>query len=574
MVRTLGTVLTGVALGAGLAGLYVVSRSDVEINDRSIAPTSDVAPSVGAAVGLRPAESEDNSEPNLDSLISQLRAAASDPKSTGRTLSIAALLAKLSAIDPAYTAETALSLGLGDELVATAFALWTESDPDAAIARAAAISGSARLRQRVALAVLDALGGDERSLDRITAVLPASDARPLWLEWFSSRANIDPASAMTTALAIDDSSLQQDAIRIVAGAWAAHDPVGALAKANELGNLLGETFRQRLVIDWARLDRASYAAWLQTQTQPDDALLQGMEYLQLSDPEWVIKALASIDGDPAQRTLARAIGSLAETDPAAASAMFDTTAPGRTRDIMAQRIIFSLGRTDPAAAVAWIDSIDSPPPGAIAQFANEMASTDYALMLDLADRLPANDTAYSGAIIFGTINAIGRHPERIPEYADLLLEREDGSSRQMLGRVVADWLDRDLEAALGWVQTHSDSLSSSSLSMAAGRMADSDYVAAVEFVSRIPEQQRAGWVVPTAAAFGSSDAERAALWAAQYRSRDYYVPAMAEIVLAAAETGQSQADALLERHVTNEDVRRQIRERMDRLLASPLRGLE
>jgi hypothetical protein len=49
---------------------------------------------------------------------------------------------------------------------------------------------------------------------------------------------------------------------------------------------------------------------------------------------------------------------------------------------------------------------------------------------------------------------------------------------------------------------------------------------------------------------------------------------MAEIVLAAAEADQSQADALLERHVTNEDVRRRIRERMDALSSSPLRGLE
>jgi hypothetical protein len=482
------------------------------------------------------------------------------------------LLAELAAIEPARAAETALSLELDQDLIATAFALWAESDPDAALARAAAIPGPAGLRRTAALAILEVLGGDEAGLDRIVAALPVSDATPLWMGWLESRAAYDPRGAMRAALAQHDAVLQQDAIRAVATAWAAQDPLGALSAADSLGAQLADMFRESLVLEWARLDRASYAAWLQSLADPSYALLQGMLYLQVSDPEWVIDALGSIGGDAVLNILPAAIGTLAQTDPGAASALFDSMAPGRVRDRLARQIVLALGQTNPAAAVAWLDRIESPPPDAVMALANDMSTVDYGLMLELADRLPANDAMSSMTISIGTANAISRHPEKIPEYADLLLVRPDLMSREALGGVVAAWLDRDLDSALDWVQTHSNTLSSNVLSVAARRVANSDYLAATEFVGRIPEPQRAGWVLPTAAAYARDDAEGAALWAAQYRARDYYVRAMAEIILTADETGQAQADALLERHETNAEIRRQIRERMEQLRSSLTRG--
>src|SRR5690606_17169137 len=104
---------------------------------------------------------------------------------------------------------------------------WAAADPDAVLVELSALSPPARQRE-VALAVLAALGGGDASLSRVAAMLPEADRLSFHIDALARRAESDPLSALTGALALDVGAARRLAVPRIAAVAAGLDPSSAL----------------------------------------------------------------------------------------------------------------------------------------------------------------------------------------------------------------------------------------------------------------------------------------------------------------------------------------------------------
>src|SRR5690606_24854507 len=105
-----------------------------------------------------------------DELESLIHSTAALAPSHRRTFELDALLVRLAELDVARAVRFARTLRLPTEHLVPLFQLWAEQDAGEALAALRDIDNPATVRE-IALALIDVLGGDERALERIAAVL-------------------------------------------------------------------------------------------------------------------------------------------------------------------------------------------------------------------------------------------------------------------------------------------------------------------------------------------------------------------------------------------------------------------
>lgn len=102
----------------------------------------------------------------------------------------------------------------------------------------------------IGLAIVAALGDDERAVSRVAGALPPGvDSEGLRVEVIGRMAATEPERAMRQALGLSDAAAQSQALQRVAEAWAVTDPASAVGQAGLIGK---QRERQRFLAHIAR----------------------------------------------------------------------------------------------------------------------------------------------------------------------------------------------------------------------------------------------------------------------------------------------------------------------------------
>lgn len=422
------------------------------------------------------------------------------------------LLAQLAATDP--TRAVALARAVGDEFFKTSqqalFTAWAAKDP------------------KIPEPLFIALGqwfarNSQSAFAWIIAQSPRDNApqdRNGFLYSAFSRLGRDPATARVGAsllLAHPELPDQVGALRMLAGSWSRTDARSALAwleavpDANQRNNLIENclfsayglqtedflAFALRLpegpdrdkkisdqINEWAGGDPDAALAWLAAHDSPDFAPIaagvQGTLLARLAETD-PAAALAKWQSLPSGLDQAAATGPLAtawaKTDPAAAAAWLNGQIPSLASAAQKSDAIRSFGwawaQTDPAATARWMtDQLATLPAtpdasgidqtrGTYRVIVSQLAQSDPHAVLKLA--ATATDPAlqkniyntlayetyrdYRGDIATPTLSRTAR--------AELVATIPDESNRTpVLTTLLNNWLRQDFHAARAWIESH------------------------------------------------------------------------------------------------------------------------
>lgn len=482
------------------------------------------------------------SETDIASLGATLEQISAEPWSPARDVEIDALLVRLADLDPAFAAASARTLDLDTYLVADAYVYWARTDPSAAIGALAAL-GSRTERLEVALALLDVVGEDASGIERVALGLSESEAALLRVESIVSRADYEPFAAFRDALALRDADLQGRALSEIGAVWAAQDPRGAIAQAEQLPQALQTTFRSGAFTEWARIDGADFLDWIASASAlPREAMI-GVDLLAGSHLEQLIDIADAMSGDQGRSIRAAAYSALAEADPAMAMARAAARPPGQERDLLLMTVGSTVARGDPEAAFEWAREITPPSRNLMNQITISLVQSDPARAIELMDNPPNGVDPQLLASVLGT--SIGRDPEAAELLANSLAASDSIQAANALARVVGSWIRQDPERAFEWVLANDATLDAAVIGPAAQAMARADPVAAAGYTHRIPEQYRSAWITQIAGPYGLRDPSGALAWVAQFQGQDFYDGALGQVISASAQADPRSAARML-----------------------------
>ncbi len=508
------------------------------------------------AIYAQATEAGDTAE--IESLI---ELALDEPDSRLRELRLGALLARFSELDPAAAVEFARTRYLDPALLAPLFESWARSDPDAAIAELALITPPARQRE-IALAVLDAIGNDEHSIERVAANLPAASRTSFEIDAWLARAELNPAGALRELLAMPMNERRTMLLPRVARLAAASDPVGAIAMSSTIEEYAQRrSFRDSVLSAWASSDPEAVFAWLET-----------AEIRDLPESAAVYQALAASDSDrlftmveglpPAIRTSAErtAMQSLAETDATAALARLESMPPGQARDQLLTTIAQTYGRQNPDLALVWARSL---PPAqaqtAIRSVIQGIAAVDPDRAFDLVlanlesgnanPNLPpelAGLVGTSDLSLLLTMSTLSSRPGTdFSRFADRLVTIQNPQVRSMLSSTIGNRARQDPDAALNWALANAGRVDGTVFTQMAQSVAGQDAALALGMVDRVPPDQRPQWVVGLAQQMAQSNPAQAMNLVERYRGQPAYSQLYGTVATAMARTDPAAAAALL-----------------------------
>ena len=437
------------------------------------------------------------------------------------------LLAQLAATDP--TRAVALARAVGDEFFKTSqqalFTAWAAKDPAAAVqALGVGLLENPKIPEPLFIALGQWFTRNSQSAFAWIIAQPPRDNDPRdrndFLYSAFSRLGRDPATARVGAsllLAHPELPDQVGALRMLAGSWSRTDARSALAwleavpDANQRNNLIENclfsayglqsedflAFALRLpegpdrdkkisdqINEWAGGDPDAAHAWLAAHDSPElapvAAGVQGTLLARLAETD-PAAALAKWQSLPSGLDQAAATGPLAtawaKTDPAAAAAWLNGQIPSLASAAQKSDAIRSFGwawsQTDPAATARWMtDQLATLPAtpdasgidqtrGTYRRIVSQLAQSDPHAVLKLA--ATATDPAlqktiyntlayetyrdYRGDIATPTLSRAAR--------AELVATIPDESNRTpVLTTLLSNWLRQDFHAARAWIESH------------------------------------------------------------------------------------------------------------------------
>src|SRR5690606_23329961 len=172
-----------------------------------------------------------------------------EPFSIDRNARIEALFGRLAELDLRRALRFARAPAFDQRLVANVFRAWAENDVDAALAQVGAV-GNAETRIEVALALLDTLGTDSQSVERVAGLLPEVQRIDFRAEVLARRARSDPNGALSAALSLRDPATRNTAVQRIGAVWTERDPRGALQLTQSLPPELQPAYRDSVSAEW------------------------------------------------------------------------------------------------------------------------------------------------------------------------------------------------------------------------------------------------------------------------------------------------------------------------------------
>lgn len=466
----------------------------------------------------------------------EIRRVAGELVSPVRDMELDALLARYLELDPEAAVDLGRRLYFDTRRLEPLFAGWAAQDPEAAIAELAVIEPAARQRQ-LALAVLGVIGNDAAGVERVAARLPQVDRASFEIDAIVARAERDPAAALQSLLAREQSMLGNLALQRIAEAAVGIDPEGALARAAAIDDYdLRSSFSVAVLDAWARLDPAATFAWLERAdaSRIPEFAAGIFQTLAAADAERTVDLIETLP--PAMRGSAQsqALRSLAEQDLAAALTQLESLPPGRDREGAVQAIAAIYGRQDPEGALAWANSLDGAPQTAVAMVMQGIADTDPSLAYDLVvreiDRIlaaGANTRALSSiSLMMAASASLGGDFGRV---ASRLTAIDSPLTNSLLSSAIASWSRNDPQAALNWTLVNAGSLDPRTTAGIGQQLVQQDRALAVSTLDRLAPEQRAGWLEGVAMGLALTDVDGALSLVSRYRGEPGFEAAYAAV---------------------------------------------
>jgi len=474
-------------------------------------------------------------------LNSLIRDAALLPKGASQQFALEILMSRYAEIDPYDAIELTLELRLENNLLATIYTAWADSDPRSALRSLETISDPEQARI-IAMSILAALGGDRLAAESVAGSLPPSlDPVRFKLDVIAMRAETSPQIAFDDALAITDEATRARALMRIAPVWAQQNPVAALAA----GALLEDwdkrwRFQGRVVRDWAREDPAAvlqYFGRLGEPTRQEIAIVnQTYDLLAAHDPAGLLQLAEQLPARERRRAQSAAFGAWAKRDPHAALAALEQLPASMQQRQLVYRFAEGFGEADLDAALLWAGSLESREPAAVAAILGGLARSDpgralqYALASD-------NKFVQAEALQRITMRAVyeGGDPRQV---ADTVLQLQDISARESAIETLTQmWGQEDPQSALQWMIAHADRVDPKYYTRLGRELASSDPEAAASMTNEIPASARGEWLESVAQGYAMVDPLGALNWIGRFQGEPEY-----ERTLAAAAQFAAQHD--------------------------------
>lgn len=430
-----------------------------------------------------------------------------------------------------------------EQFIKATYREWAAANPDAALQALVSVEPPAA-RRAAALALLDSLGDDVASADRIASALPALEQPAFRAEWLGLLAEHDPVGAFWEMLAIGSSTAREMAGERIAAAWAAQDPEVALAEAMLLPDEEASGFRRAVLGAWARSDTEGLLAYLESADVDPLEALDAMMFF-TTDPESLL-AMAERRDDALGATMqTTALTMLADLDAPAAVRRVEAMPEGSERDQAVMMVAMMYAQSDPAAATSWIEQMLPASPNARMLVAVSLAEQDPVKAMDMLSSGGAT-TQENQMLLTLIVQTAAVDPERAQSLAENLAASDKPEDRTYLSNLMTTWVGLDPEAALGWALERESSLDPALLGNAAARLASRDPAAAAAYVERMPSAEyRDVWITRMAGSYGRSNLDEAVSWLGQYRGQAVFEQAYPQLISQAAGADPQAAARLL-----------------------------
>ncbi|MDB6069997.1 MAG: hypothetical protein JWL81_1168 [Verrucomicrobiales bacterium] len=421
--------------------------------------------------------------------------------------------------------------GLGDFAYYSVFAVWSNSDPQAASSYASSLPDGVKRNQALsqvsrsmALKDPDAAVAWAKSLPR------SSESLNLVREVIGTVAERDPQAALALANAQPPRE-QRMLLSGIAQNWMSSDPDGAVAWIKTLPE--GAT-RQECIsnMSW-------YAAWggpgdnlnelmalLPKGQNRNQALSRVANYLGYSDPESSLKWAATLSQEDQDLVLARLSGSLADADPKKAAAIAAALPPSANSVEAASRVAAQWAEKNPAEAIAWAATLESEKArqdataaaltrwadqdpekaaGASGDIADENArrtarnkiagawaqkspaeAEKWAASLPEADRFSALASVWNATASDDPAKNAASLAAALPQAAGI--DAANASLAQSAGTIAKAWVSENPQAAAGWAaQLPEGKARDSAMAAVADQWATTDTMGASTWINQLPQ---------------------------------------------------------------------------------------
>lgn len=414
----------------------------------------------------------------LDALVSRVAAL---PPGDARRFQLDAIVERYVELDVERAVRISGQLLRADapDLVRRVYERLGRTDVNAALAALSQIDdlGEERL---AADALLEALGGDLRALELVSAALHGVDPDPFRASHLVRLGRESPREAFAAALELRDAAARSAAATGILAAWvveAPEDAIDALRRVDD--SLLGPALRDVMLRSLRTAD--SIFAYLGT--------LDEDEYRQ------------ALDGG----VLAR----LAQTDPVAAAEIVAGMPVSDQRRRLEMQVGTAYGQKDPVAALAWARNLSADNPELVPAILRGVAFTDPLRAFDLAVSLDEPTRSQGVLMVLGTG---GDRP--FAALANRVLRLPEGQTRTAaVMSVLSSWAmgpDKKVEA-LDWALANANAVPPEAFERLAYQVAQADPTAAAAYLDRVPSAGRAGWLRAVAVSYAATGDPQAAL---------------------------------------------------------------
>lgn len=404
-----------------------------------------------------------------------------------------------------------------------------DTEVNVSLAELASIE-NAKSRRDASLVFFDNLGGNQNSLVRVAAALPAEERINFTFDAIARLATENALAAIALASSLDGLAVQTKAIERIAELLATRDPHSAFANAAEIENyLLADAYKAALLEAWAGLDTESFLSFV-GDAMPGD-IPAGTEAFQIAaagDPE---EFLAAIDAVPqaARATLQRvALAALVQTDPNAAFMHIDRLPAGDEHDRLLSLTAQGFARQDIDSALAWLGSRQPPEAAATTGVMIVLAEVDpvrgaQALITTLRNSSSIS-AQFSLEVVMSSFARGAR--QELPVVAEQLSAVDDSLVQLAYDRFMDYWSRNDPAAAYDWAFANSQRLTPSSLFYLARNLANTRPELAKQAADRIPAEMQREWVHSVVGPLAQADFNDALQWLSRYQGQDYYEAAV------------------------------------------------
>lgn len=449
---------------------------------------------------------------DLEGLARQI---AGQPAGETRLFQLEAIAERYLELDAKRAVRIAGDLMRADapELVRRLYTRLGQADVNAALSALSDIEDPSEARL-AANALVEALGGDSRALDLVSAALHGIDRDEFRASHLVRLAGTSPRDAFERALALRNPTLGSSTATSIMASWASTAPNDAIAALSQ--------------VDDPGL-RAS---------------LRNVVSGSLRTADSIVAYLDSLPNDEYEQTLTNGLlARLAQLDAPTAAEFVDAMPDGPQRTQLAIQVAIAYAQQDPAGALAWARSATDVPdlPVAIVRglaIADPLRAFDLALELDEPARMQG---------VFAAIGA-GGNVDRYPALADRVARLPESQTKSAaVQSLLGSWASTPGNAtvALEWALANANVVPPESFERLGYPLAQADPAAAARYLDRVPSEGRAGWLAAITVGYARNDPQAALAFIERYRGDAGFDRAVTALAPQLAVTDPAAAARLL-----------------------------